>query len=86
MKPVRTERSNFTYRGPTADIKDLPCRREDGGVYSTWELSPWERIAIAEGANIELGIYHEPIPPVSLAIDSTPIVLDPPANHTLKEG
>lgn len=78
MQPVRTERSNFTYRGPTPDIGDLPCRRESGVVYSTWRLSPEERIAIAEGANIELGIwYMEPIPPVSLAIDQTPIVLDP---------
>jgi hypothetical protein len=73
MQPIRTERSNFTYLGPTPDIGDLPCRREPGVVYSTWELTPEERIAIGEGANIELGIYHvEPIPPVSLAIDSTP--------------
>jgi hypothetical protein len=78
MKPVRTERSNFTYRGPSPEVGDLPCRREGGVVYSTWELSSDERIAIAEGANIELGIFHEPIPPVSLAIDQTPVDLGPP--------
>lgn len=72
MRPVATSRSNFTYVGPTPDVGALPCRREDGVVYSTWELTPEERIAIAEGANIELAIFNEPIPPVSLAIDSTP--------------
>ena len=72
MLPIRTERSNFTYLGPSPEVGDLPCRREDGVVYSTWELTHEERIAIGEGANIELGIWHEPIPPVSLAIDSTP--------------
>lgn len=76
MQPVKTKRSNFVYKGSTPNILDLPCRREYGVVYSTWELSHEERIAIAEGANIELGIYYEPIPPVSLAIDSTPIELD----------
>jgi hypothetical protein len=78
VRPVRTERSNFTYRGPTHEIGDLPCRRQDGIVFSTWELTLDERIAVAEGANIELGIFAEPIPPVSLAIDQTPIDLGPP--------
>ena len=79
MNPIRTEKSNFTYKGPSPDIGDLPCRRDPltHAVYSTWELTHEERIAIAEGANIELGIYYiEPIPPVSLAIDSTPKVID----------
>jgi hypothetical protein len=79
MQPIRTERSNFTYKGPTPDIGDLPCRRDGGVVYSTWELTAEERIAIAEGSNIELGVSEMlaasgfvTIPPVSLAIDSTP--------------
>jgi hypothetical protein len=79
MRPIRTERSNFTYHmpGDSTGARDLPCRiaREpDVVVYSTWELTPEERIAIGEGANIELGLYTygRGIPPVSLAIDSTP--------------
>lgn len=79
MKPIKTERSNFTYKGPTPNIADLPCRRENGVIFSTWELSHEERIAIAEGANIELGIYGEPINPVSIAIDTTPQILEPPS-------
>jgi hypothetical protein len=78
MQPVRTERSNFTYLGPSPEVGDLPCRREDGVVYSTWALTPDERIAVAEGANIELAIWYHEIPPVSLAIDQTPIDLGPP--------
>ena len=78
MKPIKTNRSNFTYRGPTPDIMDLPCERarleggpQDGGsaVYSVWEPSPEEREFVARGGNIKLGIYGmEPIPPVSLQI------------------
>jgi hypothetical protein len=75
VTPIRTERSNFTYVGPSPEVGDLPCRVEDGVVYSTWELTHEERIAIAEGANIELGVWLRPPPPVSLAIDSTPRVI-----------
>ena len=73
--PIKTERSNFVLRGPTPDVGDLPCRlTTDGVVYSTWDLTPQERIAIAEGANIELGVwtYGRGFPPVSLEIDTTP--------------
>lgn len=78
MKPIRTNRSNFTYRGPTPDIMDLPCERtriEGGGqdgapiTYSVWELTQEERDFVARGGNIKLGIlYAQPIPPVSLQI------------------
>lgn len=75
MQPVKTEKSNFVYLGPTDDIADLPCERvtevvEDrvhGVVYSVWEPTEEERRAIADGANIKLGIWGmHPIPPVSL--------------------
>ncbi len=78
MKPIKTNRSNFTYRGPTPDIMDLPCERtqiEGGGqdgalvTYSVWELAPEEREFVARGGNIKLGIFYaHPIPPVSLQI------------------
>lgn len=73
MHPIRTPASNFTYLGPAPHIGDLPCQRAPDGrggtvVLSTWELTPDEREAIARGANIEVGIYAEPIPPISVAI------------------
>lgn len=78
MRPIKTNRSNFTYRGPTPDIMDLPCERtrieggpEDGlgVVYSVWEPTDEEREFVARGGNIKLGIWGmEPIPPVSLQI------------------
>ena len=43
-------------------------RIEPGYVRSIWELTDWERLYITEGANIELDIFAEPIPPVSLNI------------------
>jgi hypothetical protein len=68
--PVRTNRSNFVYRGPTPDIGDAWVeRRRPGEVYMTWVPSDEEREAIAAGGLIELGIYgREPISPVSLGV------------------
>lgn len=77
MKVIRTDRSNFTYRGP-GEIDDLPCERTQivggsidglGVVYSVWELTPEEREFVARGGNIKLGVIGmEPVPPVSLQI------------------
>lgn len=82
MKPIKTKRTNITYRGPTPDIMDLPCERalvdsseqapgldEGRVVFSIWEPSPEERDFVARTNNIKLGIYGmEPIPPVQLSI------------------
>lgn len=67
MEPIRANETNFVYRGPTPEIADLPCRKEGADTFSIWELTDQERIDIALGANIRLGIYGmQPIPPVSL--------------------
>lgn len=75
MEHIKTTKSNMVYRGPEPGIGDLHCERRvvDGhgrtAIFSTWTLTESERKAIAEGANVELGIWHyEPIPPVSLAV------------------
>ena len=69
MEPIRTNESNFTYRGPSPVIADLPCRVDGADTFSVWELTERERSQIAAGANIRLGIYGmRPIPPVSLQV------------------
>lgn len=80
MKPIKTEKSNFAYRGPTPGIGDLPCERKienprgvDGStfsaVYSVWEPTDEERGRVSRGANVKLGIIDmEPIPPVTLEV------------------
>lgn len=69
MKPVSTKDDNMTYKGPTPDIGDLPCHRvRPGFILSEWDLTKAERIAIARGGRIELGIHSEPIPPVQLSV------------------
>lgn len=73
MKPIRTPRTNASFVG--VEVLDLPCRVEDRVAYSSWDLDPAERIAIAEGALIELAIRmdeFETIPAVSLIVDSYP--------------
>lgn len=70
MKPVRTPDTdtNYQLRGGTS-ANDLPCRRvERGLILSEWDLTKAERLALARGARIELAIYTEPIPPVSLTV------------------
>lgn len=73
MTPIKVNESNFIYRGPTAEVADLPCRTEGndrfGDTFSVREFTDAERQAIAMGANLRLGIYGmRPIPPVSLQV------------------
>lgn len=74
MDPIRTVNSNFTYRGPSDDIGDLPCERhtelgKQTEVYSVWELTDEERQAIAAGGQLKLGVMTpDAIPPVSFEV------------------
>jgi hypothetical protein len=78
MHPIKTPSSNFTYLGDGADVVDLHCRRErlevaasfDGAVaiHSVWTFSDEERERIAQGANIQMSILGEPIPPAWLEV------------------
>ena len=66
VKPVRTAHSNMVYTGPPG-VGDLHCQRiQPGHIRSVWQLTAEERAYIAAGGNIELDIFSEPIPPVSL--------------------
>jgi hypothetical protein len=79
MKPIRTDHSNYTYLGPEASIANLPCRRDrhSGAVYAVFQLTDEERKKVANGGQIELGIYNEPIPPVSMNVVSEAEVIGP---------
>lgn len=72
MNPVNNSLCNFTYLGPTEDIMDLPCRRETvsniNAVFSFWKPTPAELEYLSKGGTVRLGIYNEPIPPVSLDV------------------
>jgi hypothetical protein len=68
MKPVRTITSNLVYVGPPG-VGDLHCQRvEPGLIRSVWHPSALQRKAIADGANIALWVYTEPIPPVAVTV------------------
>jgi hypothetical protein len=89
MRPVRTPRSNFVYRGPTPDIGAAWVERqpENRVVYMEWQLDPVELELLAAGGLIRLGIWGlEPIPPVSLGISTEPIVTaDEPPKGDLRD-
>lgn len=68
MEPVKRRSHNFTYKGPTPDIGDLSCERRDGAVFSHWQPTEEELATLNAGGAVELGIYVEPIPPVSVAV------------------
>lgn len=89
MKPIKTEKTTGTYGAPAGleeAVGGLPFYREEvtlGGfptreVMSVWAFSDSERAAIAQGANVMLGIVGEPIPPVSLSLtDQVELVAEP---------
>jgi hypothetical protein len=71
MIPVRTRGSNFIYRGNGHDVEDVWVERPYSGVaILTWKPSDEERAAIAAGANIDLVIGTEPIPPTDLHVST----------------
>lgn len=72
MKPVRTPGVTAVLHGGRDAYGDLPFERCQADCTMTlWDLSPEERIAIAEGAMVELHMqYHNPPPPISLMVSA----------------
>jgi hypothetical protein len=70
MRPRKTENSNMVYSLPGGnEDNDMHCQRlKPGSILSVWDFTDEERKLIAEGYNVELVIYTEPIPPVSMAV------------------
>jgi hypothetical protein len=69
MEPIRHAGSNLVYRGPATDVGDLWCQRiKPGQIRVVYELDDAERARIAEGGRIELAMYCEPIPPISMIV------------------
>lgn len=69
MRPVKHAAADVVYRGPTAEIGDLWCMREQPGVIVVvYELDDQDRERLAVGGRIMLGIHTEPIPPISMQV------------------
>ena len=73
MRPRRTAETDKVFRlagGNEDDDLWVKQGSTDGTPWlqSTWELDDDERLAIATGATIELRVYGEGTPPVSLAV------------------
>jgi hypothetical protein len=74
MKPIPTPETNVVYKLPGGtEENNLPTFQglNDHGekvIRSTWELDAEERKAIAQGGTIELCVWGEGTPPVSLAV------------------
>jgi hypothetical protein len=76
VKVITTAQTNHHFGPPPGNedrIGTLPCeiRETDLGkfIYATYEPTPEERQAIADGQNIELGVgWIGAFPPVSLGI------------------
>jgi hypothetical protein len=69
MHPIKHGSSNLVYRGPTPNIGDLWVERVDPHhVRVVYDLTDNDRALIAEGGRIELAMYHEPIPPISMGV------------------
>jgi hypothetical protein len=67
MRPVGNERTTLVYRGPTPDIGDLECERIRPGVIRSFWLPTSEELAkLNAGGVVELVLWAEPIPPISL--------------------
>lgn len=72
MKPVKTERANFTFLGDGETVGDVwvERREEDGTTRLTYEPSDTDREVIAAGGRVELALWigDHRMPPVSLIV------------------
>lgn len=78
MKNVQTDQDDLIYKGNGKDVGDLHCRREivvdeenrpvQTAIYSTWELDTDDLATVQSTHRIALGVFVEPIPPVSLSV------------------
>jgi hypothetical protein len=85
MRPVRTANANIVYRGPTPEIGDLHCQRvRPGEIRSVWEPTDQERELLARGGRVEVGLFSEPIPPISVIVVSEE-ESEPVGEHPFKE-
>lgn len=79
MKPRRTALSTTVFHLPGGtednDLWATEYEGEAGGraIGSTWELTPEERVQVAEGANIELVVFGGGQPPVTLRVTEIPL-------------
>lgn len=78
MESVSRKDHNTLYRGPTAEIGDLPCRREEPGlIVSHWRPNEEELARLNAGGVIELNVWAEPIPPLLVTAASDDDTLAP---------
>lgn len=78
MEPITTPDSNLILKAPEGhpDVEDLSVLvefdPEEGvnRVRSTWELTDLEREQITEGATIDLRVWGDRAPPVSLTVEA----------------
>lgn len=80
MRPRRTPHSNKVFRLPGGN-EDNDLWVEVGGeppatITSVWELSYEERLAVINGAHIELTVYGGGTPPVALRVTDQPLGKD----------
>jgi hypothetical protein len=69
MRPVKVKESDVCYRGPTPDIGDLWCERVAlGQIKVVYGLSDAERAVLAANGRVELILWSEPIPPISMNV------------------
>jgi hypothetical protein len=74
MRGRRTHTSNKVYSlpGGTED-NNLWVRQTEQYIASVWEPTPAERKLLAEGHNIELKVYGQGLPPMSMTVTDVPL-------------
>lgn len=84
MKPRRTILSNGVFKlvGGNEDndlwvqkvlLQDEDSEAQTAAIRTTWDLTPEERRAIGDGANIELQTVGAGTPPLSMRVIDTPL-------------
>lgn len=85
MEPVKRSHHNKTYKGPTEDIGDLSTYAVEGRVASHWRPNSEEVAVLVRGGDVEVTIFGEPIPPITVGIIEGEVPLALPTDPESEE-
>jgi hypothetical protein len=90
VEPVDRKHHNHVYKSPDPSVGDLSGYAVEGAFSSNWRPNSEELAVLVEGGDIELTVFAQPVPPVSLAVmageDHSPLPSDPESQEVVEVG
>lgn len=68
MEPVERRHHNHVYKSPDDSVRDLSGYAVEGAFSSHWRPTSEELAVLVEGGDVELTVFAQPVPPVTVKV------------------